>query len=932
MKPRTIAILAAALALGVATLWIGLRPRRQEPFQRDPALATALESITSDYRKIIVLVDGADSLDDATRARSIAAGRVLFWRKHQALEEIAAKLAEQYRQFAASGFRRGADGIRQLLQYLGTNPALHDADKLAFLDLMDELESAIPASGAKPNPLAGSLRAQMDSLQSIQGAYREEVARIFSQFATRGAAGSREKWDAYVRDLRKQLSREKILAEMGDSIPEESSGESRGGGAEIFGNEFAAKTVALTFDDGPHPRYTEQVLAVLQKYGIRACFFELGIHLGAAPAADRVKLLPTAEIARKVLEAGHVIGNHTYSHAVLTKLSEAERANEIDRTNLLLETILGRKPELFRPPFGAVDKDILQQIAAENMRPVLWNIDSLDWADPVPESIAMRVLHELNQKHKGIILFHDIHKQSVMALPPVIEELERQDYTFLSYDRGQFVKAPPPGGVERTLETTQNTPAPPAESKRPFYRESWAVIVGVNDYQNWPKLRYAVNDANAIEEALVSKFGFKRENISKLIDGQATRQRVMEVLGDKLADSRKVQREDRVFVFFAGHGATRTLEDGRQIGFIVPVDADRANYYSTAISMAALREASDLIPAKHIYFVMDSCYSGLALSRGAGTFAKDRTYLEEVTRRTARQILTAGGADQEVADDGPNGHSVFTWALLQGLEGPADLDGNGVITASELGAYVSPIVSEFAKQTPAVGNLVGSEGGEFVFELQPEPLTSLTEQSDSRALKMNEQLHTLQEEIAARQEELLRLQQSIKSESVKLAQLQSSDLSANPAARRAATESPVQMPAADATGVALKPAPAEPKTKSARAYDLDRQGLQLYREKRYDLAVVKFQAAVDLKPNDPVLMNNLGFIDYVLGRYDAALVWLEKTLAADPKRKEAHGNIAELYLKLGRKEDAKRHFEQYLALYPNSPQAADFRKVLQSLD
>ena len=69
-----------------------------------------------------------------------------------------------------------------------------------------------------------------------------------------------------------------------------------------------------------------------------------------------------------------------------------------------------------------------------------------------------------------------------------------------------------------------------------------------------------------------------------------------------------------------------------------------------------------------------------------------------------------------------------------------------------------------------------------------------------------------------------------------------------------------------------------------------------------------------------------------LGRYTESLNWLEKTLAADPSRKEAHDNIAELYLRLGRKEDAKKHFEQYLALYPNSPKAEDFRRALQSLD
>ena len=89
---------------------------------------------------------------------------------------------------------------------------------------------------------------------------------------------------------------------------------------------------------------------------------------------------------------------------------------------------------------------------------------------------------------------------------------------------------------------------------------------GINDYQSWPKLRYAVNDANGIERSWSPKFGFKKENIRKLLNGDATRQRIMEVLGDEFTDGSKVQREDRVFFFFAGHGATRTFEDGRQSG------------------------------------------------------------------------------------------------------------------------------------------------------------------------------------------------------------------------------------------------------------------------------------------------------------------------------------------------------------------------------
>jgi peptidoglycan/xylan/chitin deacetylase (PgdA/CDA1 family)/TolA-binding protein len=917
MRRHAFIISAVVIALAMAVAVFLVRPSRTQPFRPDPALQSALDDITQDFRKIIVLVDGADSLDDSLRARSLAAGRVLFWRKHRAEEGVTANLAEQYRQTARLRFQKGADGVRQFLQYLNQNPQLHDADKLAFLDMMEELESAVPVSTANRGQLLDSVRAAADNLRSTQLVYREEVARIFSQFATRGAAPTREKWESYVGDLRKQLTREQILAEFGDTLsvnPEGEAGGMRGAplkGNETFGSDFPSRSVALTFDDGPHPRYTEQVLALLRKYGIRAVFFEVGSNLGTVDPAGHATLSRTGEVSKKVLEDGHTIANHTYSHPILPKLSETDRAGEISRTSLLLEQVSGQKPILFRPPYGARNQEILKQVNDDGLRSVMWTIDSEDWADPVPESIAMRVLHELNQKQKGIILFHDIHKQGVLALSPVIEELQRQNYTFLAYDKGQFQKSAPLLTAERAPEPApaDNVPPPAAHSPGPsspaqtkFYRESWAVIVGINDYDNWPKLRYAVNDANGVEDVLVNKYGFKRENIRKMLNRDATRQHILQVLGDEFTDGKKIQREDRVFFFFAGHGATRTLDDGRQLGFIVPVDADKVSYYSTAISMTTLREAADLIPAKHIYFVMDSCYSGLALTRGTGLFSRDHTYLEEVTRRTARQILTAGGSDQEVADDGPKGHSVFTWALLEGLQGKADLDGNGVITASELGAYISPIVSEFAKQTPTVGNLVGSEGGEFLFELKPEALTSLTQQLDSQSMKLTSELSALEKQIAAKQSELLKLQQSIQSESTRLAQVSRS-----------------------APPPAAQPAP-------TRAYALDREAQQLYREKKYVLAAQKMQQAVSLKPNDPILLNNLGYVYYVMGRYDDALSYLQKTLVVDPKRKEAHGNIADVYRKMGRNGDARKEYEQYLALYPASPRAEEVRRVISTLN
>ena len=130
-------------------------------------------------------------------------------------------------------------------------------------------------------PRKGRCAPLRDNLQSIQLAYREEVTRIFSQFATRGGAAPARNGrptSGATRATRPRQNSHRIRrldAEEpadGCAAPPKSN--------EIFGDEFAAKTVALTFDDGPHPRYTEQVLALLRKYGIRACFFELGKNLG----------------------------------------------------------------------------------------------------------------------------------------------------------------------------------------------------------------------------------------------------------------------------------------------------------------------------------------------------------------------------------------------------------------------------------------------------------------------------------------------------------------------------------------------------------------------------------------------------------------------------------------------------------------------------
>src|SRR5215467_3068341 len=137
----------------------------------DPTILPALASVVDDYRKIIVLMDGSEALDEATRARCDAAGQVLFWHEHRTLDELTAK-------FANPSGRRGL--IRQLIRYLTSDPSVHDADKLALLDLVGDLASGTP----QPD-----LRGLLDNLQSIQLAYRWEVTAKRSTTRRRGKCG-----------------------------------------------------------------------------------------------------------------------------------------------------------------------------------------------------------------------------------------------------------------------------------------------------------------------------------------------------------------------------------------------------------------------------------------------------------------------------------------------------------------------------------------------------------------------------------------------------------------------------------------------------------------------------------------------------------------------------------------------------------------------
>jgi tetratricopeptide (TPR) repeat protein len=233
---------------------------------------------------------------------------------------------------------------------------------------------------------------------------------------------------------------------------------------------------------------------------------------------------------------------------------------------------------------------------------------------------------------------------------------------------------------------------------------------------------------------------------------------------------------------------------------------------------------------------------------------------------------------------------------LQGLSGKGDLNGDGLITATELAAYTAPAVSEISRQTPAFGSLPGSQGGEFVFTVpeETEYLTASTQQLSSEAIAMNGRVD---------------------------------------AAASSADEQPVTIK--DLQGgerkIVLPPASTGKVSDRQLAQRANDRGLQLYKEKRYDEAEAQFTEALKLRPDFALAANNLGFIYYRQDKYAEAARWLENTIKIDPSRAVAHMNLGDAYRNLGQKAKAKAAYQAYLELQPNGGSAAYAREQLKQL-
>ncbi len=779
------------------------------------------------------------------------------------------------------------DNIISYLSFLEDTTDFWDVDKLAFIDLTEELV-ALPLSDPI---LLNRIQEDLSSLRQIQMLYNKEMMEVFGTQSTRSMQVRRKMWNEYVQFLQKKYNMEDILDKY--SFRQTDDQNFRAASSSIWGYKMPAKTVMFTFDDGPHYKYTSLVLETLKKKNIPAIFFELGDNIATRKNDTTYNESSAAKYSKEIANTeNYLLGSHSLTHPLLTKLDSMTITKEIYGGFDIIQKVTGDTTNLFRPPYGGINSTVINTLSKRNSKPFMWNIDSRDWADPVPASIANRVVDEAVKAGRGIILMHDIHEKTVQSLDMIIDSLHAKGFQFILWNGEKVLSR-----KDSLLATRGEINTSNSGNHSKLYREKWALVIGINEYKVWPKLQYAVNDARGIADVLQQKLEFKKENIILLENEQATRKNILEAFGDNLINSQKVEEDDAVFIFYAGHGMTRPVNSKKSLGYIVPVDADLTSYSSQAISMSEINDLSELIPARHVFWIMDACYSGLALTRGVPVQSIDsKRYLKEVTNRRARQIITAGGANEEVADGGPNGHSIFTWSVINALSGDADINGDGFITASEICNYVPPNVSSLSRQTPAYGNMIGSTGGDFIFQMLPDQseLNESTQQYDKASSDLLQQIAELRAQLAAMESKL-------------------NEKGNNNSMSGARNENLQQEDSVLSIG------------------ELNSLGLKAYRQKNYNEALANFRKAIAIDSSDVQPINNLGFVYYKMGNYHEALVWIQKAIELAPGRTVAYLNLADVELALGEKEKAIANYEKYLSMAKENNFTKEITEKVNSL-
>jgi hypothetical protein len=231
--------------------------------------------------------------------------------------------------------------------------------------------------------------------------------------------------------------------------------------------------------------------------------------------------------------------------------------------------------------------------------------------------------------------------------------------------------------------------------RRELKKNIWAVIIGIDQYPNIRKLKYAVKDARALYNHFIDYMRLPKENIILLINEDASLTNLRSTLGTHL--KRKAGKEDTVFIYFAGHGCTEQdsqSPDGDGLTkYLLPYDALPDDLYATALPMGEVQKIFDRIKSDRLIFICDACYSGASGGRtvsltGLRSNISD-AFLDRLVKGKGQVIITASGANEVSAESDELQHGIFTYFLLKGLRGEADADTDGLITVDEIYNYVS---------------------------------------------------------------------------------------------------------------------------------------------------------------------------------------------------------------------------------------------------
>ena len=191
------------------------------------------------------------------------------------------------------------------------------------------------------------------------------------------------------------------------------------------------KYIAITFDDGPHPQNTPRLLDMLRARNIKATFYMVGSNVDLYP-----------QVVRRVVAEGHEIGNHSYTHRLFSKMSDSDIRQELTRTRDAVVRAAGVQPRTLRPPYGGMLQHQREWVNAEFGYPIiLWSVDPLDWKRPGSSAVCSRILSSTTAG--SIVLAHDLHRQTVDAMPATLDGLLQRGFKFVTVSQLLAMQAEP---------------------------------------------------------------------------------------------------------------------------------------------------------------------------------------------------------------------------------------------------------------------------------------------------------------------------------------------------------------------------------------------------------------------------------------------------------------------------------------------------------